>query len=89
MEKKISKIKILASAIFAFAFLAITPQFVYAANLYFSPSSGTQAVGTTFSVGVYVSSADQAINAASGVISFPQDKLEVTSISKTGSIFTL
>ena len=89
MEKKISKIKILASAIFAFAFLAITPQFVHAANLYFSPSSGTQAVGTTFSVGVYVSSADQAINAASGVISFPQDKLEVASISKSGSIFTL
>ena len=38
---------------------------------------------------VLVSSADQSMNAASGVISFPQDKLEVASISKTGSIFTL
>src|SRR3989344_3344887 len=60
-----------------------------AATLYFSPSSGTQAVGTTFSVGVYVSSADQAMNAASGVISFPADKLAVESLSKSGSIFSL
>jgi len=29
------------------------------------------------------------MNAASGVISFPSDKLEVTSLSKTGSIFSL
>src|SRR3990167_8721643 len=48
-----------------------------------------QAVGTTFSVGVYVSSADQSMNAASGVISFPADKLAVESISKSGSIFSL
>ena len=60
-----------------------------AATLYFSPSSGSHAVGTTLSVSVYVSSADQAMNAASGIITFPQDKLEVTSLSKTGSIFSL
>ena len=60
-----------------------------AVTLYFSPSSGSHAVGTTFSVSVYVSSADQAMNAASGVISFPSDKLEVASLSKTGSIFSL
>ena len=89
MEKKTYTVKIFTSAFFAFAFLAITPQFAHAANLYFSPSSGSHAVGTTLSVSVYVSSADQAMNAASGVISFPQDKLEVTSLSKTGSIFTL
>ncbi|MCR4275466.1 MAG: cohesin domain-containing protein [Candidatus Wolfebacteria bacterium] len=60
-----------------------------AATLYFSPSSGSYTVGQNFSVSVYVSSADQAMNAASGVISFPQDKLEVTSFSKSNSIFTL
>lgn len=60
-----------------------------AATLYFSPSSESYTVGSAFSVSVYVSSADQAMNAASGVISFPQDKLEVTSFSKSGSIFTL
>lgn len=60
-----------------------------AATLSFSPVSGEYAVGKTLSVSVYVGSADQAMNATSGIISFPQDKLEVTSLSKTGSIFTL
>lgn len=87
MEKKLCK-KVLVS-VSVFAFLAITPQYVSAASLYFSPSSGTHAVGATFSVSVYVSSADQAMNAASGVISFPRDTLEVVSISKAASIFSL
>lgn len=59
------------------------------ASLYFSSPSGSYTVGSALSVSVYVSSADQAMNAASGVISFPQDTLEVTSLSKSGSIFTL
>lgn len=69
--------------------LAASPAITHAATLYFSPSSGSHAVGTTLSVSIYVSSADQAMNAASGVVSFPTDKLEVTSLSKSGSIFTL
>lgn len=60
-----------------------------AASLYFSPTSGSFSVGSTFSVGVYVSSAEQAMNAAGGTISFPADKLEVTALSKSGSIFSL
>ncbi len=72
-----------------FLLLGFAPLSADAANLYFSPSSGSHAVGTTFSVSVYVSSADQAINAASGAISFPKDKLEAASLSKTDSIFTL
>jgi len=60
-----------------------------AASLYFSPASGSYEVGKTFSVNVYISSADQAMNAASGVIAFPRDKLEVTALSKSGSIFSL
>jgi hypothetical protein len=75
----------------SFVFVAIggIPAVARAATLYFSPSSGSYTIGQTFSVTVYVSSADQAMNAASGVISFPQDKLEVVSLPKTGSIFTL
>jgi hypothetical protein len=72
-----------------FLFLGMLPVAADAATLYFSPSSGSYTVGSTLSTSVYVSSADQAMNAASGVISFPQDKLEVTSLSKSGSIFTL
>ncbi|MBI2037310.1 MAG: hypothetical protein HYT15_00030 [Candidatus Magasanikbacteria bacterium] len=60
-----------------------------AATLYLSPNSGAKQVGKTFTISVYVSSADQAMNAASGEIDVPTDKLEVVSISKSGSIFSL
>lgn len=60
-----------------------------AATLYFSPNSGSYAVNDTISLNVYVSSADQAMNAASGVVSFPRDKLQIVSLSKSGSIFSL
>ena len=79
------KIKFLLYLAFVAFFVAL-PATVSAANLYFSPSSGSRAVGATFSVSVYVSSANQAMNAASGVVSYPADKLTVTSLSKTGSI---
>jgi len=69
--------------------LALLPQVAAAASLYFSPSSGSYNIGQNFSIAVYVSSVEQTMNAASGVISFPIDKLEVTSLSKTGSIFNL
>ena len=75
--------------VFSFAFLILSFGKAEAASLYFSPSSGSYNIGQTFSVGVYVSSPDQAMNAASGVITFPQDKIEVTSLSKTGTIFNL
>ena len=60
-----------------------------AATLLMSPSSGTYTIGSTFSVSAYVSSTDQAMNAASGMISFPSDKLEVASLSKEGTIMSL
>ena len=59
-----------------------------AATLYFSPSSGAYITGRNFTVSIKVSS-PTSMNAASGVISFPTDKLEALSISKTGSIFNL
>jgi hypothetical protein len=60
-----------------------------AASLYFSPSSGSYTGNQSFPVSVYTSSPGQAINAVSGKVSFPQDKLSVSSISKTGSIINL
>ena len=81
-------IKFLCLFVFCFVLFSVASA-ASAASLYFSPSSGSYMVGSTFSVSVYVSSVDQAMNAASGVISFPQDKLEITSLSKTGSIFNL
>lgn len=83
--KKGFKIVFLFSVFFFASFFASAN----AASLYFSPSSGSYTVGSTFSASIYVSSSDQTMNAASGVISFPQDKLEVVSLSKSGSIFSL
>lgn len=88
MEKK-KYLKIIILIIFILTSLLTTSRFIYAANFYFSPSIGSHTVGATFSVNVYLSSPAQAMNAASGIISFPKDKLEVISLSKTGSIFTL
>jgi len=70
-------------------FLGLIPFGIEAATLSFSPSSGSYAVGNSISVNVFISNSDQSMNAASGVVSFPSDKLEVVSVSKTGSIFTL
>lgn len=75
--------------IFSFFVFAITPFFAHAATLGFSPSSVSRTAGSTFTVTVSVSSADTAINAVSGVISFPTNALEVAGISKTGSIISL
>src|SRR3989344_2949948 len=75
--------------IFTFSLFVLVPLSAQAATLNFSPPSGTYNVGSTFSVNVNVESANQAMNAASGIVSFPWDKLEVVSISKQGSIFSL
>lgn len=45
--------------------------------------------GTTFTVGVYAGSAESSVNAVSGIVSYPQDKLELVSISKNQSIVSL
>lgn len=87
--EKTQKIKLLTFFIIAAVFFIVFSASVQAASLYFFPSSGTQIVGAVFAVNVYVSSADQAMNAASGAVSFPKDKLEVVSLSKSGSIISL
>jgi hypothetical protein len=71
-------------------FFALTsPSSAFAASIDFSPLAKAVTVGQAFTVIVNVSSADQAMNAVSGDISFPSDKLQVLSISKTNSIIGL
>ena len=67
--------------------VALWAQPVVAATVYLSPSLGTYSVGSSVTIGVYVTSADQAMNAASGVVTFPADKLQVTSLNKASSVF--
>jgi hypothetical protein len=83
----LSKIKFHFFAVIAASFLFfLFPSAAKAATLYFSPSSGTYTQYDNFSVSVYVSSTDQAMNAAAANISFPTSKLTVSSISTSGSI---
>lgn len=79
---------VLGGILFALPFFLVAHA-ASAASLYLSPVIGTYSVGQTFTVNVYVSSPDQAMNAAQGVISFPIDKLEVYALSKTDSIANL
>lgn len=60
-----------------------------AASFYFSPSSGSYTKGESISVGVFVSTGTDSMNAASAKIAFPPSVLNVTSVSKSGSIINL
>lgn len=73
--------------IFLFSFCIFNR--IEAASLSFSPSSETYNIGQTFTVIVYASSPNQVMNAANGMITFPADKLQVLSLSKSGSIINL
>jgi len=75
--------------VFIFVWFSVLPSAARAASLYFYPSSGFYSVGQNLSVGVYVSSPDKAMNAASGVVNFSKENLQLVSLSKSGSIFSL
>lgn len=83
-KKIINKFKLLILSLGFFLFFSPA----YAADLTFSPLSGSYDVGKSFSVNVIVSSPGQAINAISGVVSF-SDNLEVAELSQSGSIIKL
>ena len=89
MDLSKNKIKLILSILFFASVLFNTDvQLAQAAGLYFSPLSGNYTIGQTFSTSIYVSSLNQKINATSGMIVFPKDKLEVVSLSKSGSIIS-
>ena len=67
--------------------LLLTAFSVQAASFSFS-SINSPAVGSTFAVNVYITS-NQAVNAVSGIISYPWDKLAVVSVSRTKSVVNL
>ena len=72
-----------------FALFILIPKLADAATLYLSPSSGQYTVGDILSASVIVNTQDKAINNADAVIYFPSDLLEIVSLSKSGSIFSL
>lgn len=75
-------------ALALFVFL-LAPLPAFAATLTFSPAAAIVTAGTTFTVAVEVSSPDQAMNAASGDVSFPTNKLRALSVSNSNSVMSL
>ena len=67
----------------------LIPTGAHAADLSFSPASGTYEVGKEFSIKVTVVPGSDKINAADGEVSFAADALSVSGVSKDGSVFSL
>src|SRR3989344_3321439 len=74
-------------SLFIFSFFGVRA--ADAATLYFSPSSGNFSVGNVFTVNVLVNTENADINNAETTVNFPSGLLEIISISKSGSIFSL
>lgn len=80
---------------FAFTFIAALLLFIAgtgfakAASLYFSPNAKQVSVGDILSVRVLINTDGKPINNSQAAVSFPADLLEVVSLSKSGSIFSL
>lgn len=69
-------------------FFVATPSIASAASLIVSPASGSYNTGQNFSVSVFVASPDTAVNAISGRLSVPTDKLDIVGVSTSGSIIS-
>lgn len=87
-KQKQIKVNIFFSFVFALALFCL-PKISQAATIYFSPAAGSFKTGDLINVSVKVNTQEQAINNVDGTIYFPTDTLEVMSVSKSGSIFSL
>lgn len=85
-EKLIISLCLLAIISFLFA---LFPNTSLAADLKIISAGDYYKVGDQFSVNVQVSSPDEASNAIYGLVDYPSNKLQVTSISKSGSVINL
>lgn len=74
------------SIFLTFSFLVVTP--VFAARIFFEPTSNTHEVGETFNVSVKLDTQGEAINALDLGILYPP-LLEIKSISKSSSVVQL
>src|SRR3989338_3022737 len=77
---------------FLFLFMASMLSFTeeaLAATLSFSPSPASVSVGNIISIKVVVNTSGEAINNAEAIIQFPSGLLEVVSVSKSSSVFSL
>jgi len=71
------------------AMLSMAPFAVSAAELQFTPATGSFPADTEFSVKITVDPGTDKVNAADGTITFDKNLLQVTGLSKDGSAFSL
>lgn len=90
-SKKYNKIKLKYLAVFIFLVIIsfLFTNKTNAASLSFSPNQTTVSVGNIISLKVITNTDNKSINNAEASIQFPVDILEVVSITKNSSIFTL
>jgi preprotein translocase subunit SecG len=60
-----------------------------AVSLYLTPSSGTFAVGDSFTADIRVNTLGQPVNAVQANLVYPADKFQAVSTDYTGSVFTI
>lgn len=94
MKKNIfDKYKFFSKAIFCIVALLVLGSYVSAqttgATLSLSPGSSSFNLGDTFSIKVVVEGSGEPMNAVEAKLSFDKDIIQVTSISKDGSAFSL
>ncbi len=82
-------LKLFSASVVILACSFFLTQTAHAATLYIFPASSKVSVGNIVSARVFVSTGGRAINSADGTILFPSDMLDVLSISKSSSIFSL
>lgn len=87
--KRLQKNKILFFGIVLSLGLFFSTGFVDAATIKINSNSSTFSVGDTATMSVVVNSENFSINNAEAVIKFPADLVDVISVSKSGSIFSL
>ena len=76
--------------IFVLLFIIVLfPRGLFAASIFFNPNSTQVSQGDIFSISIMTDTQGAAINNADAVINFPKDLLDVQSVSKNGSIFTI
>lgn len=66
-----------------------TPAEAAGAFFFLSPATGTKAIDTLFNVVIKINTGEAVINAAEGTLNFDTNKLEVSSLSKSGSALNL
>lgn len=91
MLKKINKLifKFLFAILLLCAFSLVPTSEAYAASLSLSPGSTTVSVGDIISLKVLVNTGSKYVNNAESTVEFPTAMLEVVSVTKSSSIFTL